>query len=126
MKITRTTLLSAFARMLEDRLDSGMLLSHRDLVEDWASTGLRTDDLDALVEHLYGMRWLDRTLVGEEPWYRLTPAGTIELRLCRESFWERLRDRLNLMRLQLRRSAPPPRHRPQARRRSDRIASETL
>lgn len=125
MKITRSTLMSAFARMLEDRLDSGMLLSHSDLADDWAGTGLRGDDLDGLLEHLYGMHYLDRTVVGSEPWYRITPAGAIELRLCRESFWERLRDRLNIARLQLRRATPRPHHRPQARRRSDRIATET-
>lgn len=124
MKITRSTLMSAFARMLEDRLDSGMLLSHSDLADDWAATGLRGDDLDGLLEHLYAMRYLDRTVVGSEPWYRLTPAGAIELRLCRESFWERMRDRLNLVRLRARRSTPPARHTPKARRRSDRIAAE--
>lgn len=124
MKITRNTLLVAFARMLDERIDGGMLLSHSDLVEDWHSTGLRAEDLDYVLEHLYAMHHVDRTVVGNEPWYRLTPTGAIELRICRESFWERLRDRLSLLRLRGRHAAPRARVTQRWRRRADRIADE--
>ncbi len=126
MKITRSTLMTAFAKMLEDRLDCGMLLSHGDLTDDWNATGLRMADLEGLLEELYALHYIDRTMVGTEPWYRLTPTGTIELRISREAFWARWRDRLNLMRIRARRSTPPQRMTTSsARRRSDRIASES-
>ncbi|SFF31186.1 hypothetical protein SAMN04488120_10291 [Fontimonas thermophila] len=125
MKITHTTLQSALARALGERLDPGMPMSHHDLVQVWRLTGLRTDDLEKIIEHLYALRWLDRTVVDGQPWYRLTPAGAIGLRLCRESFWASLRDRLTLMRLQLRRRTPPRPSPAQGRRRADRIACDT-
>ncbi|MDD3762198.1 MAG: hypothetical protein PHP86_02770 [Nevskiales bacterium] len=102
MKVARSTLLSAFAQMLGNRIAPQLLLSHSELADDWVVTGLRREDLHELLEHLYAMDYVDRTEVDGEVWYRLTAIGCIELRICRESFWARLRDRWTLTRLRTR------------------------
>jgi hypothetical protein len=124
MHITRSTLLIAFAHILDDRIDPGMLLCRSDLVEDWATTGLRTGDLEGVLESLHAAGHLDRTQSDTETWYRVTTSGAIELRICRNNFWQRLRDRFNLLRARLRLSAPRRRHALLAERRSDRVANE--
>lgn len=124
MRITRSTLLVAFARILDDRIEPGMLLCRSDLVEDWSATGLRTNDLDRVLESLHAAGHLDRTLSGSETWYRVTTSGAIELRTRRDNFWQRVHDRFNLLRARLRQSAPRRRHAEPARRRSDRAANE--
>ena len=103
MKITRSTLLSAFARMLDERIDARHPMAESDLLEDWVQTGLRSDDLHRLLEHLYAQDLVDRREVDGECWYQLTARGAIDLRLRRQTVWAHLRDRLLLTRLRSRR-----------------------
>lgn len=102
MKVSRNAIHVAFARMLDDQLEPGAMFSHQDLIDDWTDTGLRTADLERVIESLYASGHLDRSVVGKETWYRLTTAGAIELRVVRSTPWERLRDRFTLLRARLR------------------------
>ncbi|MEQ1438186.1 hypothetical protein AAG565_02380 [Fontimonas sp. SYSU GA230001] len=125
MRVTRNTIHVAFARMLDDQIEPGAMFAYRDLVDDWADTGLRNDDLDRVLESLFASGHLDRSVVGKDTWYRLTAAGAIELRVVRSTLWERLRDRLTLLRARLRTLGGEHRPAAKARRTTDRIASET-
>ncbi|MFA5937968.1 MAG: hypothetical protein WC809_01335 [Sinimarinibacterium sp.] len=125
MKVSRSAIHVAFARMLDDQIEPGAMFSHQDLVDDWAETGLRNDDLERVIETLYAAGHLDRSMVGKENWYRLTSAGAIELRIIRSTSWERLRDRFTLMRARLRALGEARRSAAQARRSDDRVAKET-
>ncbi len=119
MKVTSSTLLNAFAQMLGDRIDTRLPMAESDLLDEWAHVGLRSDDMHRLLEHLYAQDLIDRCEIDGERWYQLSPRGCIELRVRRETFWVRLRDRFLLARLRTRRgigSAPSGRA---ARRRTD-------
>ena len=50
MKVSRSAIHVAFARMLDDQIEPGAMFSHRDLIDDWADTGLRNDDLERVLE----------------------------------------------------------------------------
>lgn len=124
MKVSRSAVHVAFARMLDDQIEPGAMFAHQDLLDDWTDTGLRNDDLDRVLEGLYASGHLDRSVVGKETWYRLTSAGAIELRIVRSTAWERLRDRFTLLRARVRSLGGGRRALARARRSSDRIADE--
>jgi hypothetical protein len=119
MKVTRSTLMNAFAQMLGDRIDTQLPMAQADLLDEWAQVGLRSDDMHRLLENLYADELVDRCEIDGEPWYQLTARGCIELRVRRETFWVRLRDRLLLTRLRTRRNARVPAGTRAGRRRTD-------
>jgi len=119
MKVTRSTLLNAFAQMLGDRIDSQLPMAQADLLDEWAQVGLRSDDMHRLLEQLYAEELIDRCDIDGERWYQLSARGCIELRVRRETLWVRLRDRLLLARLRARRNARLPSGARAGRRRTD-------
>lgn len=123
MRVDPSTLHLAFIRMLTGPLRYTQDYAPAVLRVGWRRTGLRTRDLEQVIEEFIADGLLRRYRGEGGERYQLTVNGSVELYAEQGSWWQRWRDAWMLDRIRRRRAGMPPTPLSRQRRREDRSTS---